>query len=311
MITKTLTPEEYHALHKNEPLLLTASRLKRLKNPYREHWGKPAEATPEMNLGSLVDCLWLTPELFDRQFKVMPEDAPRKPSITQINAKNPSADTVKAIIWWKAFEQACMGKTIIDKELFDQAMGLVTMLNEHPDSMRIRDISETQVTAVCEHQFFTSGPRYRCKALCDLIPDERSEYGDAIVDLKVTALIEDDEIARVIENMDYHVRAAHYLNTWNAALDDRDSAYSLERQRYILLNIHPETGEIKLAQIDERDLEDAWDTMRERVMALERFVDAGRPRHRWNTGVRIIQRPAWAHALSVRKYIEPSTDDDL
>lgn len=53
------------------------------------------------------------------RFIVVPEDAPKKPSSSQVNAKKPSEETVKAIAWWDHFSNSNRGKIVIDQELRD------------------------------------------------------------------------------------------------------------------------------------------------------------------------------------------------
>lgn len=64
--------------------------------------------TPDGALqGLALDC-YLTegPITFAKRFPLLPEDAPKRPSKTQLNAKKPSPDTVAAIQWWQEWDAA-------------------------------------------------------------------------------------------------------------------------------------------------------------------------------------------------------------
>lgn len=71
------------------------------------------ERTPAMIFGSLVHCMILEPEEVEERYIVEPEDAPRRPSIRQIEAKNPSASTLESIDFWQNFEELARGKEMI------------------------------------------------------------------------------------------------------------------------------------------------------------------------------------------------------
>ena len=73
------------------------------------------KSTKSMDLGTLVHLLVLEPTKFEERYAILPDDAPKKPSITQINAKKPSDDTLKAIAYWNEFEVNNKHKTIISK----------------------------------------------------------------------------------------------------------------------------------------------------------------------------------------------------
>ena len=102
---------------------LSFSRIKALLHSplaLKAYLDKKKEPTKAMNEGSLLDILLFTPELFDAKFVVMPEGL-RKPSVTQINAKEPSSETVKQVEKWKEFEQAIAGRCVVSQKQYDHA----------------------------------------------------------------------------------------------------------------------------------------------------------------------------------------------
>ena len=74
------------------------------------------EPTPALIAGRILHCAILEPKEFNSRFVVVPEDAPRKPSVTQRNAKSPSEGTIRSILYWDEFEQQHSDKTIIKND---------------------------------------------------------------------------------------------------------------------------------------------------------------------------------------------------
>lgn len=60
----------------------------------------PDRDSDALKQGRMIDCLLTEPDKFADLFAVLPDDAPRKPSRTQREAKKPSPATVSAIAWW-------------------------------------------------------------------------------------------------------------------------------------------------------------------------------------------------------------------
>lgn len=74
---------------------------------------QPVRSTPDGVLqGNMLDC-YLTEgeEAYRARFVAVPEDAPKRPTKAQRNAKKPSPETVDAIAYWEQFE----GMTVVDR----------------------------------------------------------------------------------------------------------------------------------------------------------------------------------------------------
>ena len=79
----------------------------------------PVERTKPLVTGAALHCYGLEGiEAFNRQFAVVPEDAPKRPSVAQLRAKNPSAESLAAIQYWHDFKAAASGREIIDADTF-------------------------------------------------------------------------------------------------------------------------------------------------------------------------------------------------
>lgn len=304
MIHQIQSTREYFEFGINNPDTISASFLERLKNPY-EAYHAPRKESSVFDKGSLIDCLWLTPDEFTSRFMIEPENVPRKPTPAQINAAKPSPETVKQIAEWAAYQQRCSGRTIIGKEMYENAQRIIEALNNHPDADEVRKVSEPQVMAVAP--LLHSGKTYTRKVLVDMVPDDRSAYGDALFDLKIWNVIEDEDIMRRTANWDIHMRAAFYLDTYNAAVLETNPSMPL-RHRYVLLIAHWDTGEVKMVDFHYDDLEDGRHLYMSRLESLKRYREQGCPRYGTNRGIRTLRLPAWKRSAFLRSTL---TEQDL
>lgn len=95
-----------------------------------------ALASPEARkssliFGSAMHKMVLEPETWDEEFVVVPDDAPRKPTVAQRNAAKPSSSTLDAIAYWDAFEKANTGKDIVTKKELDKMFAMHAVLQSH------------------------------------------------------------------------------------------------------------------------------------------------------------------------------------
>lgn len=102
---------------------LSFSRLKELAHSplaLSRYIDKVFEPTAAMVEGSLLDCLLFTPDDFDRQFFIMPEDA-KKPTSAQVNAAKPSEKTLEQIAQWEALQDKIAGRQVIKFDQYGKA----------------------------------------------------------------------------------------------------------------------------------------------------------------------------------------------
>lgn len=210
-----LSPESYHAIGFNPAYLpdiaqagpVSASTLSRVRNPltFLLNYQKPTSRA--MNWGSIVDCLWLTPDLFDVFYAIMPEDL-KKPTSSQLGAANPAPATVRQIARWNEFTALAEGKEIITAEIKKEATKAVNMLNQHKLAMEIHAASAKQVALLGPSPIVEDGS-VQAKMLIDLLP-LTGRFSDAVADLKTTRDIDDHPITGIMHAFEYHMKMGYY-----------------------------------------------------------------------------------------------------
>lgn len=213
MKIENVTPRQYHSRKFDASKLpdiaaagpISASILSHSKNPLQFLFGRPIETTSSMEWGSLVDCMWTTPEEFNREYIITPSDAP-KDLRRFATAKKPSQDTLDSIRWWDDFEAKSAGKISISSEMHSEAKSAISMLRQNDLAMEMWEASKKQLAL-----FGTSPilPEASAKALLDLLPMS-GRFETAVVDLKTTNDISEYGIQKAIFTYEYHMKIAYY-----------------------------------------------------------------------------------------------------
>jgi len=167
------------------------------------------EPTPNMVMGSLLDCLLLTPHLFKQEFFLLEDNPPRKPSAVQRNAKKKSQSSLDAIKFWDNVDLQSRNKAVITRKNLKDAEAAVTKIYEDDRCKDVMINSTTQTAMVFKYK------GYFVKAMIDIEPNEDSEYGDSLIDLKRTSGFIPREFAGVVRKYAYHCQAALYLHAYN------------------------------------------------------------------------------------------------
>ena len=229
---------DYHAQAFNKQALpdlqkagpISASLLGNMKDPLKFMTSKPKLETTDMAWGSLVDLMWLTPEDWSKHTVLLPENAPKKPTVPQLNAAKPTAKAIESIDYWRAFNKKSVGKMVLTKELKAEVEQAVSMLNANPLSKYIFESSEKQVILRGESdQLHPDGQSLKAKAMMDLLPQDGQVTIDGktlnldtcVVDLKQCHDVSEYGMKRAIINFQYHLKTEWYLNMLRASGDEK------------------------------------------------------------------------------------------
>lgn len=187
---------------------LSPTSLKRFKDS-RHKWAMHyidntpdvySEESPAMVLGSLVDCMLFSPDEVEARFYLMPDDAPKRPSVTQRNAAKPSATTVAAIEFWDKVAELATDKTIVSKAVAEQAAQICDAVKAHKVASALIAKGTPQVKLegnIGKHEF---------KGIADIVNNTKGW----VCDMKVTAFAADADIVnRAIREM-WHTQLAVY-----------------------------------------------------------------------------------------------------
>jgi len=176
---------------------------------------QPREETAAMAIGTAIHSAVLEPDKFNTEYIVVPDNAPKRPSVTQRNAKKPSDETIYAIDWWENFALQADGKRILSADDCEACLAIADQVRSHPAARVLfaNGIAEQSAYWVDKET------GVQCKARPDwLMPS-------GIVDVKSTENASLSAFQRSVVSWRYHVQAAWYLDGIKAATGDSAQAF--------------------------------------------------------------------------------------
>lgn len=198
---KIMTNEDYHA----HPAI-SSSKIKLLyDDPYAVEWlsksPQDSEKTAALDIGSAVHAALLEPELYERDYVVMPD----------LNLRTNAGKAEK-----KAFIEKHAGINIITAQDHIKISYIVSSVLAHPQAAKL---IKQKTRAYVERSFFwtdeETGINCRCRP-DKLIFGEQTGGPILILDIKTTADNIDD-FSRAIEKYKYYLQAAFYTDGLEAA----------------------------------------------------------------------------------------------
>lgn len=194
--------ETYHAIE----CLSAGGAKKILKTPahFRLMRDKPNEPTASMVFGTVVHTLVLQPDLADSMVIAVPDDAPKRPTSAQRNAKKPSFEALSAIEFWDGFNERAAGKIILSGEDFDRARRTADAVHAHPAARALLNGALREISLFWEDA--DTGVPVKCRY--DIW---NREIGG---DLKTCQSAHPDDFAKDIAKFLYHLQGALY---WSGA----------------------------------------------------------------------------------------------
>lgn len=144
--------------------------------------GNRPTTTSAMFLGSALDTLLLTPDLFSETYAVVPDIRRGTKAWDEFVAQNP-------------------GKQLIKIDEMDQIHSMVMSLRKHPEAAKLLTDGTPQVSFKWQDR--QSG--LLCKGRADYV------RGNTVIDVKTTQNAGPNEFSKSIASFRYHVQAAYYL----------------------------------------------------------------------------------------------------
>lgn len=200
---------------------MSQSGLKQLaRSPWHYANRVDVKETRAMLNGSLVHCARLEPDALAQRYVVVPEDAPRKPTEAQWNAKKPNDSSRASMEWWTAFGEEVAGRSIIPAADYAITQLQLDALNREPQ------IVEDMTGGRSEVSVFWIDPitGVYCKARPDYVLETRD--GDVLTDLKSTVDESPRGFGRAASRMRYDLQQAHYVDGWQIATKRKVSVFS-------------------------------------------------------------------------------------
>lgn len=187
---------------------ISKSHLDVIAKSPRHYWGayidperEPREATPAMRMGTMIHTAILEPDTIGDRMMLMPEDAPTRPNSRQINAKNPSPETVAAIKWWADFEASRAGKEIVTPDEMKSILRVRDVVHSHPVA------SKLLADGVAEQSYFAKDEETGLLIKCR--PDWMTPNG-IMVDVKSTEDASPAAFGRSTVNYRYYLQPPWY-----------------------------------------------------------------------------------------------------
>lgn len=152
-------------------------------NHYLLYKDRKIKPTPAMQLGSIADCLVLTPEEFERQYSVLPE----------IDRRTKEG---KAI--YETFLEDAQGKELVKMETYREAKSIADAVIHHREAMELLQ-GQKQVELNGE----IHGIEFR--GFADAV------NSNSVIDLKTTQDASPSAFQKQAYNLMYHLQCAIYL----------------------------------------------------------------------------------------------------
>jgi hypothetical protein len=214
-----VNPDAYHAQEferGDKRLAMSPSSLKAFGQcPSRWRAGYNSPESDAKDFGSLLDCLALTPDLFETRYAVSPATYPaegkKKGDPTEDKPWNWNATFCKD--WRK--DQG--GKRVISQSELAEAKAAVAALRRDSVIADFIDASDTQVLVTADYHDEATGLVIPVRCLMDFVPRKDSEFPKSLGDLKTTRSAALQPFTRFAFQMGYHVQAGFDLDLFVAA----------------------------------------------------------------------------------------------
>lgn len=185
---------------------LSSSGLKLLaRSPWHYSNRVEIDPTPAMLRGTLAHCAVLEPDAMAQRYVVMPEDAPKRPTKAQWEAKNPSDSSKSAMAWWTLFQQENAGRELVPYSDYALCQAQLAAIKACPELASLLSTGRGEVSIF----WIDPATGIYCKARPDWLPMP-NEWGVAALDLKTCSDESPNGFGRASARLRYELQDAHY-----------------------------------------------------------------------------------------------------
>jgi hypothetical protein len=194
----------------------SASRLKQLKRSaahMKYDMDNPQEPTPAMIIGSATHSAILEPDLFAKEWGVLPPGHGSSKIVKEAKAELIVQFGADHILKPDAYDNIlAMRDSVLGNALPLDLLDGADTETSHYWRESTDTVSDELVAARLRgrESVFLLGDT-ECKARIDALPREDSMWSDCVVDIKTTANGSPEEFRRSCFNFGYHIQAPHYL----------------------------------------------------------------------------------------------------
>ena len=226
-----VVPDAYHsqkAPRGSKEYIMSPSAINafaRLPSRWVRGWESPE--SPSKDWGSLVDCLFLTPDAFPQRYAIEPGEYPCEPTKRDPRTSKPWNNNANYCDAWVS-EQEAKGLHVVKPSTLERARAAVARLVEPMDGddtiARWRACCDTQVHVTGEWHDEETGIIVPVQCLLDFVPRDGSEFTHCLGDLKCVRSAHPLIFQRQAEKFGWHRQAAWDMDLYVAATgEDRNS----------------------------------------------------------------------------------------
>jgi hypothetical protein len=210
------------------------------------------EQTPAMAFGSMAHNWILDYSTFWSKYYLIDNDAPKRPTIAQYNAKKPSDDTLAAIDYWDNLEQESFGQILITQNDLKELDKISSSL--------FKNISANNLILKCtefEKEYDFNYDNFSFKSFID------AEDENIRLDLKIVQNADPKKFQRDALAYGYHIQAAMYeiaggKRDYYLLAADRNGGVSVNKLSDDLIAYGRQEINNLLENFNRCILEDAW-----------------------------------------------------
>lgn len=203
------------------------------------------EKSKALRFGGAIHCRVLEPAEFEKRYCALPPDAPKRPTIAQIEAKKPSDATIELIAWWTKFHELANGREIISDQELTDCMRIAKAVRSHRAAKMLLQNGKFEVTLVWIDPEFG----VLCKARVDWLSP------DAMLDLKSTKDASPAGWWKQVKDYNLHRQVAWYSDGWEILTGEKlpFGFVAVEKEEPFATAVHfPKERVIDLGRKDNR-----------------------------------------------------------